>query len=57
MDYQDPQSTADGGSHGQAHPFRWDHSTALAVIVLGALAGLFLIHITFRVGVTAGVGR
>jgi hypothetical protein len=53
----DPTAMADGGSHGQAHPFRWDHSTALAVIILAALAALALIHMSFKVGISGGVGR
>jgi hypothetical protein len=43
-----------GEPHGKSSPFRWDPSSAAAVLVLGALA--FLIFVNFNVGASATIG-
>jgi hypothetical protein len=47
-------NNAPGEAHGKSSPFRWDASSAAAVIVLGALA--FLIFVNFNVGASAHIG-
>jgi hypothetical protein len=48
----DPQV---GMPHGKQSPFRWDTSTAAALIALGALA--FLVWVNFSVSASASIAR
>lgn len=47
--------SAPGEAHGRTSPWRWDTSTASAVLVLGALAYLVLVAHTFQVAGSARV--
>lgn len=44
-----------GPAHGQSTLFRWDTSTAVATIVLVALAVLIGLHISFRGHASASI--
>jgi hypothetical protein len=44
-----------GTPHGKQSPFRWDPSTASAVLVLGALA--FLVWVNFNVSASVSVKK
>lgn len=47
---------ATGEAHGQESPWRWDHSVAFALILLGALALLGIIRLSFSTSFGAGLG-
>lgn len=44
-----------GQAHGRTTPFRWDASSAASVIVLGALA--FLVWVSISFSASAHIGK